>query len=246
MFVITALTIGAIFNPIVYKEGKYHYILVPDPADGFRKQYLGKSLEHWRFALGCDCDKGHCFCETLHNFTKREDRLCKFCSSTNGMWEAAGKEPMPECEKVFMAVLQQLGLDIQVACQADLPYWHGRIDFYHMPSRTAMQVDGSSHFSRTHHRTPHLQLHMDLRCCRSAWMHGGRLLRIHGDHGMMQVAAIEAIQFPYDRFVMLTRQYEHVSVTWKGISKTYVDWLQSMLLGAKRCIHAPSNCILFY
>lgn len=211
-----------------------------------RKQYLGRSLEGHRFALGCDCGQGHCFYETLNNFSSRKEHLCRFCSLATGMWEAAGKDAIPECEQAFMAALQQLGVDWAVACQADLPYWHGRIDFYHIPSRTAMQVDGSSHFKVAHHRTSQHQLQMDLRCCRAAWLKGARLFRVHGDHGNMNTAALTAIQLPYSRFVMVTAVYASITVTWSGTSRSYVDWLQCVLPGAKCCVLAPSNCILFY
>lgn len=243
--VITALAIGWQFNPTIHEEGQYHYIMVSDGGSEPRKLYLGKALEGRRFALGCDCNKGHCFYETLHNFTKREQYMCRFCSLANGMWEAADREPMPECEQAFMAMLQQAGVDWAVACRADLPYWHGRIDFYHMPSKTAMQVDGSSHFERAHQRTPYEQLQQDLKCCRAAWMKGGRLLRVHGDHGYMNTAALSAVALPYSRFVMVTRAYESITVTWSGISRSYADWLECVLPGAKRCVHPPSNCILY-
>jgi len=50
----------------------------------------------------------------LHNFCKREEKLCRFCSSASGMWEAAAKDPIPECEKNIMAVMQELDIDRQV------------------------------------------------------------------------------------------------------------------------------------
>lgn len=245
-YVILALAAGQAFNPEVQQENLHHYIIVSDAKGKDRKQYLGKALEEWRFALGCGCVGGHLFYETLNNFCNRKDTLCRYCTLATGLWDAADKAHIPECEIKFMLMLQSMGLDTVVACQADLPYWHGRIDFYHLPSKTAMQLDGSSHFSRTHHRAPYQQLQMDLKCCRAAWMKGARLLRVHGDHGMIQLVVNEAIYLSYSRFVMVTRKYESVTVTWGGISRKYTDWLHSMLPGAKCCIHTPSNCVLFF
>lgn len=221
--VVAALTIGMMFNPIIYVEGMHHFIMVPDEKNEYRKQYLGSSLEGHRFALGCECAQGHCFYETLNNFSDRGDKLCRFCSTANGMWEAANKEAIPECELQFMAMLQSARIDQQVACQANLGFWPGRIDFYHMPSKTAMQVDGNSHFTVAHHKHPHDQLINDLRCCRKAWLGRGRLLRVHGDHGNMKTTALAAIQLPYSRFVMVTRVYETIPITWIGITRSYVD-----------------------
>lgn len=245
-FVVLALAAGQAFNPEVKWEGLLCYIIVPDGKDKGEKRYLGKALEKYRFALGCGCKGRHCFYETLNNFCDRKDRLCRYCTLATGLWDAAAKDSIPECERTFMSMLQSIGLDRSVACQANLPYWHGRIDFYHMPSKTAMQLDGSSHFTWTHHRTAYHQLRMDLKCCRAAWKKGGRLLRVHSDHGMMQLVVVEAIKVPYNRYVMVTREYESVTVTWAGITETYTDWLLSVLPGAKCCIHTPSNCVLFY
>lgn len=242
---ITALTIGWQVNPTLHKEGSHYYIIIPDGGKHPKKQYLGKALEGWRFAPGCDCGHGHCFYETLHNFTKRQERLCRFCSLPTGLWDAAGKDPIPECERAFMQELQAAGLDKEVACQADLPYWHGRVDFYHMPSRTAIQIDGKSHFIQAHHRTAQHQLQMDIKCCRAAWMGGGRLLRLPGDNGVKGTIAAAAIELSHSRFVMVSREYKHITVAWKGISKSYADWLLSALPGAKQCIHTPTNCIVF-
>ena len=115
--VVAALSRGQSFNPIIHEEGVHHYILVPAAGIGHRKQYLGKALEGHRFALGCDCDEGHCFYETLHNFTHRRDRLCKFCSSITGMWEAADKKKISEPENQLMARMKDIAVDTLKTCR---------------------------------------------------------------------------------------------------------------------------------
>lgn len=228
-----ALIKGHPFNTGIYKEGEHFYILVPNTNNTYTRQYLGKSLCRYRFALGCDCQAGHCFYETLHNFTNRQDKLCRFCSSATGMWEAAGKEPIPECKKNIMLIMQELNIDSQVACQADLPWWHGRVDFYHLTTGTTIQVDGRSHFSETHHRVPPPQLQMDLKCCEAAWMAGSKLVRLHHEDATMQSAVIAALGLPYSRFVMVSKKYESITVSWGGISKSYTNWLERVLVGCK-------------
>lgn len=241
----TALAKGQRFNPTIHHEGQYHYIMVTTKDNTISKQYLGRSLQRYRFALACDCDGGHCFYETLHNFTQREERLCRFCTPATGLWEAAGKDAIPECEARLMCAMKELDIDRQVACQADLQWWHGRVDFYHMPTRTAIQVDGSSHFTTTNHRLPCHQLQMDLKCCRAAWMGASRLLRIHHNAAAQHLVVLEAMRLPHHRFVMITRQYESVTVTWGGMTRTYSNWLECVLPGSKCYVHTGSNCLVY-
>ena len=244
--VVEALRVGQVYNPVQYQEGVHYYILVPEADGGHRKQYLGKALEGHRFALGCDCEEEHCFYETLHNFTNRQDRLCKFCSSITGMWEAANKKKVSEAENKLMAMMRELAVDRQVACEVALPWWHGRIDFYHMPSKTAVQVDGSGHFEGTHHMMPSQQLQADLQCCRAAWMARGRLLRVHHRSARVMRALLDALSLPHARFVMVSMQYTTVSVTWKGMTKSYTDWLECVLVGSKCYFDKVTNCAIYY
>lgn len=237
---------GQSYNPTVYQEGVHCYILVPEAGNGHKKQYLGRALEGYQFALGCDCEHGHCFFETLHNFTTRPDRLCKFCSSTTGMWEAAAKKKISEPENLLMAMLVEMALDKQVACEVALPWWHGRIDFYHMPSKTAVQVDGSGHFKGTYHMKHSQQLKADLRCCRAAWMTSGRLLRVHHKAVRVMRALLAAVCLPNARFVMVSVQYSSVPVTWKGVTRSYTDWLECVLVGSKCYFDSVTNCFVYW
>jgi hypothetical protein len=51
--------IGQCYNMDVQAEGLHYYIDITDDEGKARRQYLGKSLEKWRFALSCGCGQGH-------------------------------------------------------------------------------------------------------------------------------------------------------------------------------------------
>lgn len=171
---------------------------------------------------------------------------CKFCSIATGRQGAAGPSLMSSSEEAFLVALQKQGIDTAVACQVDMPFWPGRLDCYHMPSKTAMQIDGSSHFVPAFYCKPYHKLQLSLRCCRAAWLSKHRLLRVHYKHTQYAAAAVAAIDLPHSRFVMVTREYESVQVCWGGISKTYVEWLYGLLLGAHSYVDPTSNSIIFY
>lgn len=143
-----------------------------------------------------------------------------------------------------MEALTRVGLDYTVACQVQLPFWHGRVDFYHIPSQTAMQVDGSSHFTGMHHRTSQQQLIMDIKCCAQAWASGVRLLRIDHTHAQMEHPMLTATQLLYPSFVMLTSKYEKVRMWIDGEQQPFVEWVASILPCTHRQVHPP-NYILF-
>ena len=54
-----------------------------------------------------------------------------------------------------------------------------------------------------------------------------------------------AVYMPHTRFVMVSRQYTSVAVTWGGITKSYTDWLLSVLVGSKRYFHTATGCIIY-
>lgn len=234
------------YNVDVKAEGLHHYIDTTDAKGKPKKQYLGKSLETWRFALSCGCSQGHCYYETLNNFTARKHRDCRFCSiatESSGVRHAAG---VPRSEKDLMLALLEQGLDKAVACQVGLPFWPGRIDLYHLPTKTAMQADGSSHFVQTYHAKPFEKLQLSLQCCIDAWNAQTRLLRVHYQHSQLAAVAVEATQLYHTRFIMVTKEYDSVPVTWDGVTKNYVEWLQCKLPGAKWYLHPAVACTVFH
>lgn len=213
-------------------------------SDG-EKQWLSNTLEGKQFALRCRCGWEHYRYTTLKSISTENDLFCQFCQHDSKWWKGVCKDPVPACEVDAMHALKLMGLDSRVACQVRLQYWHGRVDFYHIPTKTVMQVDGRSHFACMHHRWSETQLSKDIDCCRQAWKKGVRLLRIHHLHGAMGRVMLAATQLPFTSFVMLTREYQSVTVCVDGQQLTYVDWVAQQLPGAYWELHCESNCILF-
>lgn len=229
-------------NPQLYEDGKYIYIVTKEG----KQRYVSNHMEGQRFALECRCGNHHVRFITLHSIAGACDLFCQWCECHLLSWEGSGKDPVSEPEKEVMQALQSAGLDPTTACQVVLPKWKGRLDFYHIPSKTAIQADGSSHFEYMHHTPPQQQLLRDIRCCEWAWKEGVRLLRVHHKYANSQEAMIVATQLPYARFVMLTGCYERVTLWYKKQRVSYLDLLQSRLKGAKRLEQKVPGCVLFY
>lgn len=223
------------------QAGEYYYITTQHG----QKKWLSNTMEGERFALQCRCNKQHVRYCTLKSIKQPDDLCCYFCEHDSDYWRATQKSMVPQCEIDAMQALAQASLDTSTACQVNLPFWHGRVDFYHIPSRTAIQIDGSSHFYGMHHRTKGQQLIMDIECCRQAWQQGVRLLRVHYRHGDMAQVMAAATQMSDASFVMLTMQYKDVSLWCDGNQHNCVEWIASRLQAAKWEIDATSNCIVF-
>ena len=223
------------------QQGEYYYI---EPQQG-RKLWLSNTLEGHRFALKCRCHQQHIRYCTLKSVRQPDDLCCQFCEHDTDWWKAAQKGVVPQCEIDAMQAIVQAGVDSSTACQVNLPFWHGRIDFYHVPSKTVIQIDGSSHFYGMHHRTKNEQLMMDIKCCREAWLQGVRLLRVHYRHGDMAEVIKAAIELPDASFVMLTMQYEDVHLWCDGEQHMCVAWIASQLDRANSKVYTSAKCILF-
>lgn len=228
-FLKQAVTARPELNPELFEEGAYIFMLT---AQG-TKRYLSNSMEVDRFALECRCGQYHVrFC-TLHSISASYDLFCQWCECESESWTGPNKDPVSAAEKEAMQALQHAGLDHTTACQVVLPFWRGRLDFYHIPSETAMQADGSSHFESMYDRAPHIQLLNDIKCCRRAWRYGVRLLRLHQKYARSEEAMILATQLPYDSFVMLAGGYNKVVVWYGGQHINYIDLLRSRSRGAR-------------
>lgn len=223
------------------QEGEYCYI---EHQPG-QKLWLSNTMEGDKFALLCNCNKRHVRYCTLKHANRGATLYCQFCQHDSDWWKGTCKETVPQCEVEAMQALVQTSLDTTTACQVQLPFWHGRIDFYHIPSQTAIQIDGNSHFYGMHHRTKPQQIMIDIECCSKAWKQGARLLRVHHLHSDMAGAIAAATQLPFSSFVMLTVQYKGVSVWHDGQQQPYIEWVAGMLPGSVQDVHAGSNCIVF-
>jgi hypothetical protein len=232
-------------NPQVFQDGSYYYIITQEGMQ-LKQQYLSNSMEGQQFAMACRCDKWHVRYGTLHSISAEYDLFCQWCECGDSSWEGSNKDAVSAAEVEAMEALQSAGLDHTTACQVMTPYWHGRMDFYHIPSKTAMQADGSSHFEFMHQMAPQVQLLRDIDCCESAWNERGRLLRIHHKYANSKEAMIVAWQLPYERFVMLAGPYNEVDVWYNGAHINYIDLLRSLLAGAEFIQQSVAGCVLFY
>lgn len=250
-----AVTARPELNPELFTEGRSIYMFTEEEAKDakptkdtkeFKRKYLSNTMEGEQLALECRCGQYHVRFGTLHSITQPYDLFCQWCECEGESWRGSDKTPVSAAEKDAMKALHSAGLDQTTACQVQLPFWEGRIDFYHIPSQTAIQADGSSHFESMHHRAPHHQLLKDLECCKRAWEWGWRLLRVHHKYARSKEAMVVATQLPYDSFVMLSGEYHGVAVWYQGEHINYIDLLRSMLPAAQYLELGVPGCVVMY
>lgn len=228
-------------NPELFEDGKYTYMVT---AQG-KQVYLSDSMEGVKFALQCRCGKPHVRFATLHSIEAEYDLCCQWCECEQSSWTGSGKDPVSKDEKAAMEALQSAGLDHTTACQVRLPFWKGRVDFYHIPSKTVTQADGSSHFLRMHERTPQTQLLMDIECCGRAWDEGGRILRVHHKYSKAKEAMIVATQLPHSKFVMLAGDYASAVIWHQGRHVSYIELLSARLGNIECRVMGVAGCVIF-
>lgn len=202
-------------------------------------------------AAGCSCTAGHVRYCTPNSIRAERDLLCQFCHHGQPAWRLARKRRVVESEKAGMQALTDVGLHRRVACEVALPFWHGRVDFYDIPSKiiipskTVMQADGRSHYVQTHNKQPGQQLKLDLHCCLEAWQHGVRLLRLYhsptADNSRWGQAMLAATRLRASKFVMLSSEYADLVVD-QAQRQTCSGWLTAMLAGAEYRCDAAAHC----
>lgn len=212
---------------------------------GGQRVWLSDTLERRRFALKCRCTEYHCRYSTLKAIEAEYNLICQFCEHGTDQWTGANKNPVPECEVEAMQAWRQLRLDYAVACQVKLGFWHGCVDFYHMPTELVVQIDGSSHFKGGHQVEPWQQLSLDLDCCAAAWNKGVRMLRIHHKHGDMKAAMLAAVKMPHTSFVMLSHNYMTESIRIDGRTMEFVHWVAEKMGNRLYRYNEESACYVF-
>lgn len=216
-------------------------------ADG-KKRWLSNTMEGYRFALACTCEEGHVRYATLKSIKSVQDLCCWYCQPQTQA-TTRGKHKLhinvTKCERQAMDALQSARLDRGTAFQVLLPFWQGRVDFYHISSRTVIQVDGCSHFTGTFYNTTCQQLLMDVRCCCEAWKTGVRMLRVHHMCADYAAAMLTAVLQQYESFVMLTPEYAQVQVCCRGQDQSFVQWVQHRLPSAHMITDTSTGCFLF-
>ena len=220
-------------NSGVVQRGQQLYLTL---ADGTERQ-LCSSLEGHKLALACSCSKGHVRYSTLNSVRSLKALLCQYCHHGTPAWREARRRRVFKSEKKAMQALKSQQLDSRVACEVRLWYWHGRVDFFDIPSKTAMQADGEKRSAKLQSKLPGKQLQLDLHCCISAWHEGGRMLRLHTKDSNWGAVMRAAVAQQHPRFVMLTSAYAAVHAGSGGVS--CIDWLKQHLEGAQYT-HDPS------
>ena len=210
------------------------------------QQYLSNSMEGVKFALQCRCGEPHVRFATLHSISAEYDLSCQWCECQLSSWEGSGKDAVSKHEREAMEALQSAKIDHTTACQVQLSFWHGRVDFYHVTSKTVIQADGSSHFLNMHERTPQTQLLRDIECCGRAWEEGVRILRVHHKYSNAEEAMTVATQLPYPKFVMLAGKYADAVIWHEGQHISYVELLCRRLGNISCSSMGVAGCVIFH
>ena len=151
---------------------------------GLQPVYKGKLLAAnaegvQLFFKAADCAHGtqHLHLRTPNGVRRREQLRCLLCPgyvSTRVQYET---------ERQVIELVRQARdghkLLQGVVCQWAPPWWTGRVDFYHYPTETIIQVDGPPLFEGHRKQQPCKLLLNDLDCCCNVWEQHGRILRIH-------------------------------------------------------------------
>ena len=223
------------------RKGQLYYITL---QDGKEKQ-ITCSMEVHKVAVGCTCEEGHVRYCTPNSIRAERNLLCQFCHHAEQAWKLARRHKVVESEKAGMKALKDVGLDVRVACEVALPFWKGRVDFYDIPSKTVIQADGRSHRVQMHNMHARQQLKLDLRCCRKAWKHGVRLLRLYhppaAGNSMWGQAMLAATRLQAAKFVTLSSEYADIVVD-AAQQQTCCEWLTAVLTGAEYRYDAAVQC----
>lgn len=201
------------------------------------KPYLGqkplvRSLESRQLYFRCwGCAAGvpaHYRLLTPHAVKKQGDLQCPICHPAEKIKNTV--------EVGALEALRHVGLADQLIWQWKPPFWPGRIDFYHYPSGTIIQLDGPPHFEGIRRLKACELLLNDLDFCSSAWFWGGgecRVVRVH-DADLPDVCIIRAAMEQEGKFICLSRSFDEVS--WMDGGKR-LSYYQSLLskLGASCC-----------
>lgn len=181
------------------------------------------------FFKASDCEPGaqHVHLRTPHGVKKPEDLECQLCP------EFVGTRVEWQTERQVIEHIRQSEnghkLLQEVVCQWVPKWWSGRVDFYHYPSKTIIQVDGEPHFEGVRKLKPCTLLQNDMKCCSKVWQQQARMLRIHYadiDASAEYVQRCIAKQGP---FIVLSPSFAMVGCSQGSISWSYTPQLGRIL-----------------
>lgn len=178
-------------------------------------------------AAGCDPGTQHVHLRTPHGVNKPEHLKCLLCPS----YVAARVQYGTERQVIEHVRQSRDGHNVLLGfvCQWAPRWWKGRVDFYHYPTETIIQVDGPPHFEGHRNQQPCLLLQKDIECCVKVLQQHGRMLRIH--HMDIEESA-EAVHKAINKegaFIALSPKFADVSDVQGNIVKSYMSMICNRL-----------------
>jgi hypothetical protein len=199
---------------LVFVKGAAHHV---DPAAGGKPRPLGNSnRKQWVLKCrGCWPGQQHYRLMSLHAVKGPSKLLCMYCARGTPEWRGA-QLTVSSLEVVLVECIQ-LDPHLQLhefVWQCMLPWWPAPMDFVHMPTHTAVQVDGAGHFEGWFNTPSAVTIPRDMRCCiRAATAGSARLVRV-AEHDLGTAAALirAALECPAAGLVLLSAVYDKVLV----------------------------------
>lgn len=243
-FLFTAYIEAGNRNPPLQPLDEHYYVVVQEEGKE-KERWLSNTMEHHKFYWKCSCRHEHFRWCTPKAMNEARMLLCLYCHYNNAAWRRARLFTMMKCEMLFVQLVRNMGIEAEVTWQVQLEGWQGCFDFVHLPTMTLFQLDGSTHFIDNNRSTAQHRLQTDIDCCKKAWQHGYRLVRVHHKCSNMRQVVEAAIAMPGSTFVLLTAEFRTVQVCKNGLNLSYVDSL-SQVLATAQCQDQPDiACILF-
>lgn len=225
------------YNKITWRRGMPYHQLPSGQcgrpvAGSDKKQYLLR-------CVGCTPGVQHMRLISLAACKDPGVLSCQFCGfdgepSSNGAKGSKRKPTTPE-HTVGLALHGQ-GLLEQYAYQVRLPWWHGCMDYVHISTGTAIQIDGIGHFTGIREQSRQQVMVRDVDCCARALHNGGRLLRISNldlDGAALYCQGAVQLAQQYTSLVILSPSYCRAG--WKASNGVWRDYVGELLqhLGCK-------------
>jgi very-short-patch-repair endonuclease len=132
-------------------------------------------------------------------------------------------------EHAFYAALLAAGLDQQYAYQVRPKWWQAAVDFWHISSKTAVQLDGIGHFTKEWADGKQQVLQRDIRCAAAALEHGARMVRISNlDMPAAVDICVAAVELsPIHAFVLLSPSFKRAG--WKSDGSVWHSYLMQLM-----------------
>jgi hypothetical protein len=206
--------------------------------NSIKKDMEGRQL----FFKSLDCTAGgeaHYRLMTPHALSEKEQLKCPICHP-----RARVKNTL---EIKVLEALRADGVAGELIWQWAPPFWDGRVDWYHYPSATIIQVDGSPHFEGIRRLHACQLLRHDLEFCTRAWESGGAglgVVRVH-EADLPSALLINAAILEQGKFICLSPAYKYVRWEEGGGNLSYVEWLHRKLGASCTCCTRPDFSIWF-